>query len=300
MKLAEFMEAPAEELEFPLGHLSATSMGMFMRCPEQFRRRYILHEKERPGAALIVGKGFHFAQEVNFRQKIESRVDLPESEVVEAFHAGWDKELAEKGGANEIQWDDRIKPDTLRARGAELVKSYHAQVSPKLEPWAVEQEFNLLVEGVPVPINGFIDFAGKVWPGFDEIPFGTEEERAVVSPYESVIDYKTASKVQRQLKPDWLIQAKTYQLATGKRVEYHVAVKTKDPVIVTPVDAPELGIDPSETALSMHKTLLQRISRQIAWHYAEFGPDQTWPGALTHPWACSFCGYRPTCMWHAT
>lgn len=302
MRIEEFLEAPAAELELPVKHLSATSIGMFMRCPEQFRRRYVLHEKERPGAALVVGRGFHFAQETNFRQKIESGKDLPLDDVVGAFHAGWDSEVSKYGGVDEIQWDDRIKPDTLRSRGVELVKSYHTAVAPRLEPASVEREFNLEWEDVPVPINGYLDFEGAVWPTAEELAGFTGGDLSYITDtvYPAVIDYKTANRAQRALKPEWLIQARIYQAATGKRVEYHVAVKTKEPSIITPNDAPELGIDVQDTAVAVTKTLLQRVSRQIAWHYSEFGPDQTWPGALTHPWACGFCGYRPNCMWWAS
>ncbi len=28
-----------------------------------------------------------------------------------------------------------------------------------------------------------------------------------------------------------------------------------------------------------------------------FGPDETWPGTLSHDWACSYCGFKPTCAW---
>jgi hypothetical protein len=46
-------------------HLSASSIGMFRRCPEQFRHRYILGEKERPGEALLIGSAFHTGLEFN-------------------------------------------------------------------------------------------------------------------------------------------------------------------------------------------------------------------------------------------
>lgn len=300
MRIEDFLEAPASELALPLDHLSATSIGMLMRCPEQFRRRYVLDEKERPGAALVVGKGFHFAQETNFRQKIESKKDLPESDVVAAFHAGWDEEVSRYGGVDEIQWDNQMKPDTLRARGVELVRGYHAAVSPKVDPLDVESEFSLRLPGVPVPFVGYIDLIGDVWPTPQELA-GTKD--GIVIPdlvVKTVVDYKTANKAQRSLKPEWLLQARLYQLQTGLPVEYHVAVKTKEPQIVTPTDAPDLRIQPSDSGMSITTSLLQRLTRQLAWMFAEFGPDQSWPGAITHPWACGFCGYRPTCLWQAS
>ena len=292
-------------------HLSATSVSMFMRCPEQFRRRYILGEKERPGAALIVGGGFHFAQEHNFRQKIDSGEDLSVEECVEAFHHGWDAKVEENGGADEVEWDARLSASTLRQRGAELTKSYRLAVAPKMQPVAVEREFNLVVPGIELPFNGYIDFEGEIWPsplelageGLPDIDGNPIEwlppvdADGVINPRLAVVDYKTANAAKRELKPEWKLQARLYQLETGKRVEYHVAVKTKEPQIITPVDEPALGIDPSEQGLATTARLLERVSKQIAWHYAEFGPDQAWPGAITHPWACGYCGFRPNCIW---
>jgi hypothetical protein len=276
----------------PQTHLSATQVAMFMRCPEQYRQRYILGVKEAPGAALVVGNGFHFAQETNFRQKIESHEDLPVEKIEEAFHAGWEREVEKYGGVNEIAWDEREKPDTLRAKGARLAAAYRTQVSPVLQPEAVELEFLTAVPGVPVPFKGYIDFVGTRENG---VPWDDGYDST-----DLVVDYKTSSKTVRELKPDWGIQARLYQMETGRRVEYHVAVKTKDPAIITPTDAPGLALEPTETALAVTAELLARVSKQMEHLYAEFGPDMAWPGAITHPWACGFCGFRQHCKWWAT
>lgn len=273
----------------PIDHLSANSASMFMRCPEQYRQRYILGLKEAPGAALVLGSGFHFAQETNFRQKIESHEDLPAAEVVEAFHAGWDRELEKYGGVNEVAWDDREKPDTLRAKGAALAELYRVQVSPSLQPEAVEHSFLSPVPGVPVPFKGFIDFIGTRENG---VPWDADYDSQ-----EIVVDYKTAKAIKRELKPEWLLQARIYQMETGRRVEYHVAAKTKEPQIATPVDAPSLAIEPTETAIAVTADLLARVTEQMRHLWDEFGPDVAWPGAITHPWACGYCGFRPHCKW---
>jgi len=265
---------------------------MFMRCPEQYRQRYILGLKERPGGAQILGTGFHFAQETNFRQKIDTHEDLAVEAVVEAFHAGWEQELERYGGVNEVVWDEREKPDTIRKKGADLSALYRTQVAPTLQPEAVEHRFRTMIDGVPVPFVGGIDLVGTREHG---TPWDDNYHSL-----DLVVDYKTAKAVKRELKPEWLLQARLYQLETGRRVEYHVAAKTKDPQVVTPVDAPQLAIDPSEQALQTTTKLLQRVVRQMTLLYLEYGPDTAWPGAITHPWACHFCGFRPSCVWWRT
>lgn len=294
MRLEDFLRAPAEELGLGwLGHLSASSISMFMRCPEQFRQRYVLGLKEAPGAALVLGRGFHFAQEFNFRHKLQSGEDASVANVQEAYHHGWDMELEKFGGVSEIKWDSE-KPDTLREKGEKLAVQYRVAVAPPLQPIAVEQEFSVVLRDVPVPVIGFIDLRAR-----REIE-SSVLEAATVAGRPATIDYKTAKSVQRALKPEWLLQARLYQSVTRERVEYHVATKTKDPKIVTPADAEQLAIEPSDTAIRLTSTLVARVARQIAWHYAEFGPDVAWPGAITHPWACGFCGFRPSCHWWAT
>ena len=75
-------------------HLSPTQLGMYLRCGEQYRRRYIEKEIVPPGIALIKGGSVHKAAETNFRQKIESREDLPIKDIREAAAANFDGQIA--------------------------------------------------------------------------------------------------------------------------------------------------------------------------------------------------------------
>ncbi len=271
----------------PRDHLSASSFGMWARCPEQWRRRYILGQKEAPGAAQILGSGFHIAQEHNFRQKIESHEDLAVAEIVEAFHHGWDTKIEDAGGVNEISWGSD-KPDTLRARGATLTSADREQVSPKLQPEAVELAISLELEGIPVPIQGHIDLVGQYENG---VPWDPDY---AVEP--TTVDYKTSSKSVSKLKEDWGIQARIYQAHTKRPIEYHVAVKTATPKIQTPIDVPGLKLeyDVNQIAL-MHRTL-QRYVKQMLMYWERFGPDEVWPsGAPFYGWACGYCGFAASC-----
>jgi len=53
-----------------ISHLSASSLRLLRVCPEAWRRRYILGERERPGEALVLGKAVHSALEHTHRQKV--------------------------------------------------------------------------------------------------------------------------------------------------------------------------------------------------------------------------------------
>jgi hypothetical protein len=79
-RMEEFLrDASGHELTLPVDHLSATQISMLNRCPEQYRQRYVLGKKERPGAALIVGGAFHEAIEDGLRNKISNGELLDEN-----------------------------------------------------------------------------------------------------------------------------------------------------------------------------------------------------------------------------
>ena len=261
-------------------HLSAASLKMWMRCREQWRRRYVLGEKERPGAALVWGSAHNYALvETNFGQKVVTGTDLPVGDVELAFAEGFDQRLELEG--DEIVWGDGDKPGEMKDRGVALAAAYHKQVSSSVQPLRVEESFALEVAGVPVPIVGRMDV--------------TEEKRT--------IDLKTGSK--REMRPDNAFQGRVYQLARPVPMEFHLATKTKVPGIYTPPEWPEFGFAYDEAVNERTRKTLAMLAADVVATFERFGPEQPWPGAFTYGWACGFCGWGPvgngTCVyWSST
>src|SRR3954467_997473 len=109
-RMEEFLrDASGHELTLPVDHLSATQISMLNRCPEQYRQRYVLGKKERPGAALIVGGAFHEAIEEDFLSKIDEGTLLEEGNLLAAYHQAFDDRIDQLGGVGEIVWDEREK-----------------------------------------------------------------------------------------------------------------------------------------------------------------------------------------------
>ncbi len=255
-------------------HLSATQMSMFQRCAEQYRRRYVLGEKERPRAALIWGGADHAAHEENFRQKITSGEDVPVDVVEDAFATAFDRKVDEAGGLGEVEWGDE-KPADLKDAGAALVAAYHRQVSPSVQPVSVEREFKLELPGVPIPVVGRMDIE-------TELP---------------AIERKTAKRAEKTVKPTWRIQGLLYQLVEKRPVVWHVSVKTKVPAIYTQLETPGLSMAVSDATLGAAERLVGTTAQTIEAFYSTFGPEQPWPGAISHDWACSWCAYKSRCAW---
>jgi hypothetical protein len=254
-----------------LTHLSATQLTMFMRCKEQYRRRYLLGEKERPGAALVWGAADHKAHEHNFRQKIESHEDIPVGEIQEAFATAWEEVIEEKGGALEIEWGTE-KAGELKDDGIRLVSVYHEQLSPLIQPLAVEREIMHMVEDVPVPVVGYVD----------------------VETEHSIIERKTSRRNVSAAKPEWVVQGLIYREVLQKPVEWHLSLKAGMVVTSRAAGKEALRLETGESAID---DLIRTVANDMLDTYRRYGPNEPWPGAITHPWSCSFCGWRPDCHW---
>jgi hypothetical protein len=274
--LDDILAADAPQTEWPSmlpDHLSPSSLKTYMRCREQWRRRYVLGEKERPGAALVWGSAHNFALvETNFAQKITTGEDLSVADVQIAFAEGFDQRVEQDGGETEIAWGDD-KPGDLKDKGVELAAHYQRTVSPRVKPIAVERSFQMAVPGVPVPIIGRVD---------------VEEDGRT-------IDLKTGAK--REMKLDNVFQGRVYQLERPVPVEFHLATKTKLPAVYTPAEYPEFGLELSRAIQARTARMLVTLAEDIAATFATYGPDQPWPGTFTYGWGCSYCGFRPTCPW---
>lgn len=269
------IEAPdATAWPLPVSHLSATQITMYQRCPEQWRRRYVLGEKERPGAALIWGSADHYAHEVNFQQKIDSHSDLPVDDIRLAFAEGFDAAIERNGGEGEVEWGSD-QPGAIKDAGVELAAHYHRIVSPSIQPTAVESEFSLTVPGVPVPVIGRVDV-----------------ETAGLA-----IERKTAKRTSTKVEPKWRIQGLIYQLAAPRSVDWHVSVKKKVPEIATPAQHEGLTLPYIAPMARVTEDLIRATARSILSAHEHFGPDEPWSGALSHEWACGFCGFKKNCHW---
>jgi hypothetical protein len=259
-------------------HFSPTSLRMLKICPEQYRQRYILGRKERPGEALTVGNAVHGAMAFTHTQKIQTHEDLPVPTVVEFFHdVAWPKSVEKDGGVKEIRWDN--KPDDVRRDGERMTGAYHHVVSPRVQPVAVETKFEYVVPGVPVPIIGYID---------------VEEER-------NNVDLKTGKQVQKKPDANWRTQGELYAVARGKPTHFHSLSRAKTPSIATPKESDEMVVDANPALRDLFEKELRDYAAQVEWYFNRFGPDEPWP---THgrrmdykggP-ACNFCGFRKWCV----
>jgi len=249
---------------------SATSLAMFARCPEQFRHRYVLGEKRRPGQALVMGGAFHSVVEANFEQKIDSHEDLPLQDLTDLLTDKlWAKTIAEQQEySGEVEWND--KEDTCLANTAAMVGIYHGAVMPRVQPLAVEEEL-LIDVGLPIKLIGYTDCR-------------TENV---------IVDMKTTKTPRQSIKPDWQLQARIYGMARSLPVDFHVVSPKK---VLTPLEFPALSIIPSDLQKGSTLAMVQELGMRANRYMLEYGPFEHWPmfGAINEQYNKAICGY---CGW---
>lgn len=267
-------------------YISPAQVKMANRCLEQYRRRYVLGEKEPPAVNMLWGSADHEAMEESFRHHLGTGRHLAVDDVKVAFAASLDKRVDKEGGLGEILFDTVLTGDDrkkaiadVKDKGVELVGAYREQAAPNLEPIAVEERFAISIDGVPLELRGSVDLQAHY-------------TQAGAEPVERIIERKTTGR--SQVNGEWLIQGRMYQLFRPLDVDFHLSVKNVNPKIVH-----GFHIEPPMPAIAVAEQIRRSLG-MVAFCYSTFGPDQPWPDA-TGGTVCSWCSWGPKgkndCAW---
>lgn len=141
-----------------IDHISSSMLGLFCKCQEAFRRRYLERESIPPGIAAVIGTGMHKGAEANHRQKMDSGTDLPLDSIQDAARDGYIQ--AVKNGVF-IPAGEEAGAKKELASGVDtvtnLAAAYARQLAPSITPVAVEEKLQAEVPGLPVPVLGIMD-----------------------------------------------------------------------------------------------------------------------------------------------
>ena len=136
-------DAPAKNVE--LGAvLSPSQVSTFLDCQPRWWYKHGLKIEEPRNANLALGTAIHAAIGENYKQKIETKQDLPLAGVLAVYRAAW-TEQEETARFHE----DEDRAD-IGATGEVLVAKYLEEASPFVEPAAVELELKGEIAGVKV------------------------------------------------------------------------------------------------------------------------------------------------------
>jgi hypothetical protein len=249
-------------------HLSPSQLDMMSRCGEAYRRRYIEGERIPPGIAMLSGTGVHAGAEVNFRQKIDTRVDLPADDIVDAAVDGFDKGIA---GGYEVGPEDE-SPDAARDQVADLARLYADEIAPEYQPRFVEQSVRIELPGSH-DMLGILDMADDAGRVVDLKTTGKSKSQAEADASPQLTFYAAAHKVL------------TGELASEVRLEVLVKSKTPKRVLLASTRGP-----------ADFAALANRINvASSAIAAGVFLP------ADPNSWMCSpkWCGFHATCPYVA-
>ena len=198
-----------------MNHYSPSQLTMFMRCSAAWKYRYIDGVRIPPASAMAQGTTYHRALETNYLQKIESKQDLPVSDVLDATSTAFDDVFSD-----EVLWDfeekqkglDAVKGE-LKDQTIKLVRTYQEQRAPQIQPAAVEKSFEIEFGNVDYSLTGRIDLL--------------DDEG-------NVIENKTTARTPSEVSEDHKIQGTVYALSEGSdQIFYDYAVKLKTPKVQT-------------------------------------------------------------------
>jgi RecB family exonuclease len=255
-----------------IDYISQSTFGMFLRCPQQYERRYVRGEIIPPGIAARRGSATHKAAQINHEQKLTSREDLPTDTLQDAARDHYVKLVKEEGVF--IPKDRVSEKGALLAGGLDaatrLTKLYHDALAPQIMPALVEKRLSIDA-GLSLPIMGTVD---------------------VLTEDNVLIDMKTAAKSKAQKDADTSLQLSFYSGLAARHTGKWPAKITLDVLVDNKI--------PKHQRLITHRngkdwaSLLSRLQIFVA--QLETG---LFPPCSPDSWACSqdFCGYWWTCKW---
>lgn len=239
--------------------LSSSSVNTYLRCGRQWEYAYVYSIKSPPRLRALIGLAAHEAVEVNYRQKMASGIDLPESDVLDAFSDAFDRESSDI-----VPEKDETVP-AGKDSGIELVRVYHGEVAPEVHPVLVEENVQFTINGVA--FSGYID---------------------VVDSQRRIRDLKTVKS--RPNASDYALNMTAYAVGfrsltgeTESNVQLDYMVRTKKPYYwPIPSDGPV-----PDSAINQFASVVTRVADGIT--KGSFPPN----GIQSN--ACSWCGYRAMC-----
>lgn len=141
-----------------IDHISPSMLNLFCNCQEAFRRRYIEGEKIPPAIAMLVGTGVHKAAEINHKQKINSGLDMPLNDILDAAADGF-QEAVEDNGVYYTGSRQELQKELGKAQdqSINLAAVYSKKVAPEISPIAAEFKLQARHPDLELPFLGIVD-----------------------------------------------------------------------------------------------------------------------------------------------
>jgi CRISPR/Cas system-associated exonuclease Cas4 (RecB family) len=242
--------------------LSFTQLSTFLRCPRQYDYRYRQRLPLVTTGTLLQGRIYHSVAERNYRQKVQSSVDLPEDELTGQCAEWFDEAVR----IEEVDFENQ-DPATLKEQAVELVRLYTREIATAVRPALVEKPFRLSLGA--------------------EFPYDLTGRWDVIDADGVIIDNKVFAKTPSQADLDADLQLTLYALAyrllfqeEEAALRIDAAVKTKEPKVV------QLRTTRTNAECRWLLRLIEEAVDAI-----ERGACYPNPG-----WQCRYCAFSEGCL----
>lgn len=252
--------------------LSASSVTTFLRCGQQWFFAYVAAVKAPPSLRAIRGIAAHAAVEVDMRQKMVTGIDIPVDDMMDAYDTSWAEETVD---GYSITGDE--KPGEVKDKGYELVRLYHKEVAPTIQPIMVEEPIQFNINGQAY--SGQIDLGQMVEV---DLGWGPPEERLVIR------DTKTTGRTPAE--EAYLLNMTGYAISQRQKtglieadivLDYLVALKEPKYKEI------RMGGPVSDAQIAQFANVVGSVADAIK-------AERYVPNGLING-SCGWCGYRAIC-----
>jgi RecB family exonuclease len=242
-----------------LMYLSVSSLALFWRCPERWRRRYLEREREPQSGPMVIGKAVGGTITAYFAARIAGE-SLSTRDADDLCRAEFDERLGQAG--TKLGEDD---PDLLREQSREALRAYLSELAPSVRPVSVERRFELRFDGAEWSLVGYLD---------------VEDESG------DTIDVKVGTKHLSEARAECDPQPTTYTLARraeGRPEGRFLFHSIRRGAIRSGERCPVVPAPRSPERLAAMEARIAQTARQIA-SCAESGD---WPLSSPDGWWCA-------------
>jgi hypothetical protein len=239
--------------------LSVSSLRLFWKCPERWRRRYLAREREPTSGAMVAGSSVGAAAIAWYAARLRGEA-LSAADADDLAKA----EFAERAARPLVDFGHEA-PRALGDQMRKALRCYLRELAPKVRPRAVERKVELRFEGAHWSFVGYVD---------------VEDDRG------HLIDLKLVAKHVSQTAADGDPQAAGYLLARqlegrpASRFEFHSIRRGVVRSGERCLEVPTVRTDPQLDAFAARIAQAARAIDQ----YAESGD---WPLASPDGWWCA-------------
>lgn len=256
---------PPESL--PVAYLSVSSLNLYRRCPEAFKRRYIDHEVDQSNGKMLLGGAAGAALNQHYGYVLERGYGLSTDDLLDEYASEWE----DRTGREEVLWGTDTA-GALKDSGAAALALYHRVIAPGVVPVSVEREIELTWPDAPFHLTGYLDL---------------ETADGQVCDFKLTGQRWSQDKADAELQPTVYLAARRAEGNPASGFQYHALVRTKKP------SAEIVSTERSERQLDLLTDRVFTIARSIEWRWL----NDCWEGAGPDvAWLCRGCGHEG-CDW---